>query len=382
MLKAVYQVILLSQFCSGALAAGADTPSEFLGASSCASSSCHGGGGEKQNQFLVWSLRDFHSQRPPATLTSARSKQIAESESLRIQDPTKDVRCTSCHAPLASVPENQRGEHFNLSEGVSCESCHGMAQNWIRSHTRKDYTRADRVAAGMNDLQSLYVRANVCVACHQVVSGPLLAAGHPELIFELDGQSVAEPKHWSPGKNGNPAQAWFVGQAVALREMSWKLTKEAGTERELKRWLGLFWIVERASHQPQCPPAPVLTDPPTADNFSAVKNWADRLALTSSQTTWSNELSVIVLNSLASSSADFLQTIAPETLARRAERLVLALDRLVAAENQHQADADLDQLFKLAQSVPDFEPKTFADALSKFSQSLAKAADTKPKGSG
>ena len=269
-----------------------------------------------------------------------------------------------------------------MSEGISCESCHGMAQNWIRPHTRKDYTRADRVAAGMNDLQDLYVRANVCVACHQVVSGPLLAAGHPELIFELDGQSVAEPKHWNRDKNGNPAQAWFVGQAVALREMSWKLTQEASTERELKRWLGLFWIVERSCHQLQCPPAPVVADPPIADNFSAVKNWADRLALTSAKTTWSNDLSEVILNSLANSSSNFLQRVAPETLARRAERLVLALDRLVAAENKHQADAELDKLFKLAQSVPDFEPKSFADALSKFSQSLAKTADTKVKGSG
>jgi hypothetical protein len=30
---------------------------------------------------------------------------------------------------------------------------------------------------------------------------------HPELIFELDGQSVAEPKHWSAEKNGNGAQS-------------------------------------------------------------------------------------------------------------------------------------------------------------------------------
>jgi len=57
--------------------------------------------------------------------------------------------------------------------------------------------------------------------------------------------------------------------------------------------------------------------------------------------------------------------------ARRAERLVLALDRLVAAlpelKNNGPVQSALNQLFKLAQSVPDFDPKQFADALQKFS---------------
>ena len=231
---------------AGGAARGADAPAKFLGANSCASSSCHGGGGANQNQFLVWSLKDFHSQRPVATLATARSKQIADA--LNIKDATADARCTVCHAPLREVPENLRGENFKVSEGVSCESCHGPAENWIRSHTRTDYTRADRTAAGMRDLQNLYVRANVCVACHQNVDADILKAGHPELIFELDGQNVAEPKHWRAEKNGNGAQAWLVGQAVALREMSWQLANEKSpTESEINRWAGVFWTLKTAT---------------------------------------------------------------------------------------------------------------------------------------
>ena len=246
MSKTIYQRIALVLFWGVAMARGADAPVKFLGANSCASTSCHGGGGANQNQFLTWSLKDFHSQRPAATLTTARSKQIADA--LQIKDPTADARCTSCHMPLHEVPENLRGDYFNATEGVSCESCHGPAGSWIRSHTRTDYTRADRTTAGMRDLQNLYVRANTCVACHQVVSPPLLQAGHPELIFELDGQSVAEPKHWSAGKNGSGAQAWLVGQAVALREMSWELAGEKSpSETEMNRWQGLVWLVERAA---------------------------------------------------------------------------------------------------------------------------------------
>jgi cytochrome c peroxidase len=98
------------------------------------------------------------------------------------------------------MPENLRGDSFKVSEGVSCESCHGPAENWLRSHTRHDYTRADRTASGMRDLQNLYVRANTCVACHQSFPNRCSRPGIPELIFELDGQSVAEPKHWSAQK--------------------------------------------------------------------------------------------------------------------------------------------------------------------------------------
>ncbi len=60
--------------------------------------------------------------------------------------------------------------------------------------------------------------------------------------------------------------------------------------------------------------------------------------------------------------------------ARRAERLVLALDRLVAAlpelKNNEPMQSALNQLFKLAQSVPDFDPKQFANALADFSIKL------------
>jgi len=355
---------------------GADASAKFLGAQSCASSGCHGGGGIKQNQFLVWSVKDFHSQRPTATLTTARSKQIADA--LEIKDPTADTRCTTCHAPLHDVSENLHGENFKASEGVSCESCHGAAENWLRSHTRHDYTRADRTAAGMRDLQNLYVRANTCVACHQVVSQPLLKAGHPELIFELDGQSVAEPKHWSAEKNGNGAQAWLVGQAVALRELSWQLNQTEGIDISekfsqrlpdsdrnlLDRIYALSWLLHRAT-----------VDEKElrlfAEDFSSIQNWADKLAREKTEVVWSEQMTHACLIRLASLSKYFSVPETPQLIqARRAERLVLALDRLLAAENNHKADAELNQLFKLAQSIPDFNPKSFAEALEKFSAAL------------
>ena len=81
------------------------------------------------------------------------------------------------------------------------------------------------------------------------------------------------------------------------------------------------------------------------------------------------------LTVLANSSGSFREAaVSQNQQARRAERLVLALDRLVAAlpelKNNRPVQAALNQLFKLAQSVPDFDPKQFAEALEKFSTAL------------
>jgi hypothetical protein len=368
--------IVIVIFLAAGIARSVDPSAKFLGANSCASTGCHGGGGQNQNQFLIWSLKDFHSRRPAATLTTARAKQIADA--LDFKDATADVRCTSCHAPLHEVPENLRGENFKVSEGVSCESCHGLAENWLRAHTRPDYTRADRIAAGMRDLQNLYVRANTCVACHQNVDADILKAGHPELIFELDGQSVAEPKHWSTEKNGNGAQAWLVGQAVALREMSWQLANEKSpTENEINRWAALVWLVETATPKNADESRPPISLPEAVKMARQIQPELDKMAReVAGETPETSDLRAI-LSGLAATSDSFRDSSILQNLkARRAERLVLALDRLVAAlpelKNNEPVQSALNQLFKLAQSVPDFDPKQFADVLQKFSEALVR----------
>jgi Cytochrome c554 and c-prime len=365
-------------FLATATARSADTTAKFLGANSCASTGCHGGGGHDQNQFLVWSLKDFHSQRPAATLTTARAKQIADA--LDIKDATADARCTTCHAPLHEVPENLRGENFKVSEGVSCESCHGPAENWLRPHTRKDYTRADRTAAGMRDLQNLYVRANTCVACHQNVDNDILKAGHPELIFELDGQSVAEPKHWSATKNGNGAQAWLVGQAVALREMSWQLANQKSelTENQILRWWSSSILLRLAQETdarfPKFDSSPEYYNTRNAAIFSQCQDWSDKLAHAVAKLDWPPTNTSKCLKLVASGWGFTNCGGDVSGKARLAERHVLALDRLVAAlpelKTNEPAQSALNQLFKLAQSIPDFDPKQFADTLQKFSTAL------------
>jgi hypothetical protein len=337
----------------------------FLGANSCSSSGCHGGAGAHQNQYLVWSLRDFHHQRPYATLTTARSKQI--SSALKIKDATTAHQCVECHAPLQEVPETLRADALRVTEAVSCETCHAPAENWLRSHTRKDYTHADRVAAGMRDLKNLYVRANTCVACHQNVSQPLFQAGHPELIFELDGQAITEPKHWREKENWQGAQAWAVGQAVALREMLWQLdTAQNSDQRSMARTEALLWLFEKID------PKSGLNATQTAKpKLREARAAADILARELAELTWTAGKTDSLLQTLAKTGADFKKPAAfPDQHARRAERLVLALDRLSNPQPNSKADAALKNLFVLVQSIPDFNADKFARALEQFAATL------------
>jgi hypothetical protein len=339
---------------------------KFLGSPGCSSSSCHGGASEKSKQYTIWSTHDFHHARPYATLETARSERLAEV--LKNGNAAQSPRCTVCHAPFATVPAERLAHDAHISEGVSCESCHGPAENWIRSHTRPDYTHADRVAAGMRDLNNLYVRANTCVACHQNIDPEIRAAGHPELIFEMDGQSVTMPRHWREKNPGS--QSWFVGQAVAARELSWELSNEKSPDRELvERWSGLVWVLG-AQEQPT-----LNLISPSHEDFEHAKVSYDRFAKQFAEGEFSID-PVKAVGWLASSGNTFAdKNISKSLLSRRAERLVLALDRLLpeirGARANDAVNQSLNKLFADAQSLPDFDPNQFAKDLNTFHSSVA-----------
>ena len=335
---------------------------------------CHGGADEGSRQFVVWSLRDVHS-RAYATLGTARAARMAEA--LRITDPTTDRRCTSCHAPFSAVARELLAPDTRVSEGVSCVSCHGPADTWLRSHTRPDYSHAERVAAGMRDLRDSRLRANACVACHQNIEPELIRVGrHPALIFELDGQAQAQPKHWREAAGFDGAQAWFVGQAVAWREISWALGHGAADlAREQPRWQALRWLLRRAGLDYGLPAFQlVLDDSVTPEVVAAACDLADDLAKNAARA-WSHEQTLSVLVRLAATAGDFQSADAPKILlASYAERLVLGLDRLVAAlpteKRTDLASAKLDRLFELADSTEDFSPADFGRELLGFARAI------------
>jgi hypothetical protein len=350
--------------------AQASVPPRFVGIESCSTSGCHGGAGEMRHQFDTWRRLDFHS-RAAHTLTSARSEQIAKAAG--IPDPAKSTRCTSCHAPFHEVPFTAfAAEPINASIGVSCESCHGAAEKWLLTHTRNDLLHAEKVAAGMRDLRDLYVRANTCVACHQTVEIPLLGAGHPELIFELDGQSVTQPRHWIERGNYHGGLGWLVGQAVALRELSWQLSSEPRNLQLAERRAALVWLLKSMDGLDASLPSLKLLSPDTTpEQIGRTQHLANELARGVAALKWSADHSLRMLIRLAALHKDFREKNVPAILhSRRADRLVLALDRLSGSLDLKKLEGDLDTLFKLTQSAPDFAPEKFAVALEKLSAAV------------
>lgn len=197
---------------------------QYIGAGGCASSNCHGGttpAVEKVSRILtteysLWAVQDKHS-KAAKVLEEPRSKRMAEI--LGISNPVTDKKCASCH--VVGSPERLK------MDGVACEACHGPAERWLGPHTQVN-SHAASVAAGMIDTKDLVRRAKTCLECHlgapdKLVDHELIAAGHPDLQFELDTFTWAQPSHHrdpkpSAGNTLPRVRAWAVGQAVRLAE--------------------------------------------------------------------------------------------------------------------------------------------------------------------
>jgi hypothetical protein len=217
-------------------------PPHYIGAGGCSSSNCHGSttvAPEKTSRVLtteyaMWAIHDKHADAGKA-LDNPRSARIAEILGLGKASAAK--RCIVCHvsgSPSGAeiTPDAAR------SDGVACEACHGPAGKWLGSHVQPN-SHAASMQAGMIDTKDLVVRAKTCLACHlgtpdRVVDHEMIAAGHPDLPFELDTFGWAEPSHAreQPASAGNTlprTRVWAVGQTVRLSQAMRELARRATT---------------------------------------------------------------------------------------------------------------------------------------------------------
>lgn len=181
-----------------------------------------------QNEYSIWVIQDKHSKAYNA-LTGAIGQRIGQI--LGIGKSEQSSKCLACHA--LDAPAEQRAKTFELNDGVSCESCHGPASAWLGPHVTRAWTHEQSVAAGMYDTRDLVKRAEKCLTCHlgtqeKFVDHEMIAAGHPDLYFELDSFSAVMPRHWKVPRESAPGvpaendawsgvRDWGTGQAVQLR---------------------------------------------------------------------------------------------------------------------------------------------------------------------
>ncbi|MGC4006684.1 MAG: multiheme c-type cytochrome [Pirellulales bacterium] len=249
---------------------------KFMGVSSCASAACHGGPASanvtptwKNAYTVVYQTKNDPHRNAYRVLTDDRSKRIlwlldgaVKSPSAQPDKPwseskpQQDARCLTCHSSMtdAETPPPD----FALSDGVSCEACHGPSEKWKGPHTlvswkadakryrtlSVDPSKTVGDAHKMWNTKDLSSRAAICMRCH--VGGPdrdvnhdLIAAGHPRLNFEFSTFQAMMPKHWDDSKDRQAmaratgsekipdrpldieARLWSIGQGaeavVALR---------------------------------------------------------------------------------------------------------------------------------------------------------------------
>lgn len=219
---------------------------KYIGPGSCAATSCHGsvkpveGSRILQDEYSTWILRDKHSRAYQA-LTGDVGERIART--LKLGAKAEEApKCLACHALYTTA--EQRGRAFEISEGVSCENCHGAAQGWLGQHTSKDTAEkhAESVRLGLTNTRDVIVRTQKCLECHlgtkeKFVDHEMIAAGHPDLYFELDSFSAVMPRHWKLPRESaalKPVEDaawagvrdWSTGQAVqlgaAMERLTWR----------------------------------------------------------------------------------------------------------------------------------------------------------------
>jgi hypothetical protein len=237
------------------LGAAESESAKYIGPGSCAATSCHGSvkpvadSRILQNEYSTWIIKDKHSKAYQA-LTGDIGERMARI--LKLGSKAEDApKCLACHALYTAA--GQRGRAFEIADGVSCENCHGPSSAWLGPHTERQWTHEKSVSLGMVDTRNVIHRTEKCLECHlgsqnKFVDHEMIAAGHPDLFFELDSFSAVEPRHWKTPRESAPGRPvedgawvgvrdWSTGQAVQLRasleRLSWRAKGEHTDKKDL-----------------------------------------------------------------------------------------------------------------------------------------------------
>jgi hypothetical protein len=145
-------------------------PASVLGPEACMK--CH------ENEVLSWKQTP-HFETFETLHRKPEAKEIAERLGLR--SVKRNDECTKCHFTTHEEDGRERAV-----AGVSCESCHGGARDWIVLHSdyggpnvaKAQESAAHRqqrieqsIAAGMNNPSNLYLIARQCLAWAGITRG-------------------------------------------------------------------------------------------------------------------------------------------------------------------------------------------------------------------
>lgn len=215
-------------------------PAKVIGPMRCAA--CH------ENEVRVWlqtphakTLEDLH-RRPAANSIAAK---------MGIRSIKRGDVCLDCHYTSQTVSDKNQ-----VIAGVSCESCHGAALDWVTLHNdyggptvlksqesaaHKAQRRELSITHGMRNPSNVYLVARSCLQCHSVPNEKLVnIGGHGagNLEFEMVSWSQGINRHnfsrtdnKANAENSQPElRVMFVAGLLADLEFSTRAVAKA-TER-------------------------------------------------------------------------------------------------------------------------------------------------------
>lgn len=235
-LGAMFSVILLLSGTALAQPPQCD-PDKVLTWESCAK--CHA------SEVGVWKQTPHH-QTFDELSRDPRASEICQKMGLR-SVKRSDV-CINCHFTLKT-----KGDKQKPVSGISCESCHGAAADWIEEHNdyggntatkeseseeHRDERLANSTAYGMRNTRDLYLIASSCFHCHTVPNEELVNVGGHKAgsdDFELVRWSQGRIRHnflRSDGQFNAPSpverlRVMYVVGMIADLEFSTRATAEA-----------------------------------------------------------------------------------------------------------------------------------------------------------
>lgn len=214
-----------------------ESPSLVVGTEACGK--CHAA------EINVWKQTPHHG----TFLTLHRKPQAQEiAKKMGVHSFKHDSACIKCHYSIQEQPGG-----LEPIAGVSCESCHGAAKNWLDLHhdyggtgvKREAESSAHRhqrlvasVSAGMRNPENVYLIAQACYRCHTVPDEKLVnVGGHVAgtLDFEMVAWSQGKMRHnfvRTDGKTNQPSsperlRVMFLSGMIADLEFSLRATAEA-----------------------------------------------------------------------------------------------------------------------------------------------------------
>lgn len=143
---------------------------EYIGAAKC--KMCH-------NKPAVGAQYKIWSEGPHAnamkTLSGEAALAIAKEKG--IANPATDPSCIKCHSTFGSTDENLH-VGLKITEGVSCETCHGPGSGYKTNSTMKDQAKA--IAKGL-----IVPDEKLCKECHNEESPTYKEFNYEEALKKI-----------------------------------------------------------------------------------------------------------------------------------------------------------------------------------------------------